>query len=260
MAGFDLLGEKMMHTQRPILRTASFSFLIAIVLFPMVGCGPSYRSLRRQGQDAMIAQAYGPARVFFLKAEDKHPRRAENLHDLGACSVALARQRFEEGNRAAAMRELDEAVDYYTQAIDAHPGFAAAIEGKNVALKLKGQFDEALQTAEWAAEFVGPSAKQYLFLAKNLEERGDIDGAFLRYRQAIAVEPRNFEAHKEFAAFLQRHGNEQAAIFHLQMAYRLNPLDTWVADQLTKRGAVPSLASDRPSPTPQTSTLPTGQP
>jgi len=206
----------------------------------------------------MIGEAYGAARIFFLQAEEMRPRRADNLHDLGACSVVLARERFQEGNRSAAMRELDEAISYYTQAIDAHPGHLAAIEGKHVALKLKEHFDEALQVAEWAAEFVGPSARQYLFLAENLEERGDIDDAFLRYRQAVAVEPRNFEAHKRFGAFLQRHGNEEAAVFHLQLAYRLNPLDTWVADELSKRGAVPALASDRPSPVEQTQS--TGRP
>jgi len=249
-----------MHTRRPIFRTLLSCVLAATVLMPLVGCSQNYRSLRRQGQKAMLDEAYGAARVFFLQAEDKRPRRADNLHDLGACSVMLARQRFQEGNRAAAMRELDDAINYYSQAIDAHPGHLAALEGKAIALKLKGQFDQALKTAEWAAEFVGPSARQYMFLAENLEERGQIDDAFLRYRQAVAVEPRNFEAHKAFAAFLQRHGNEEAAVFHLQMAYRLNPLDTWVLDELSKRGAVPTLASDRTQAATTGQTRPAGQP
>lgn len=249
-----------MHTRRPFLRTLFSTVLMATVLAPMVGCAQNYHSLRRQGQRAMLDEAYGAARVFFLQAEDARPRRADNLHDLGACSVLLARQRFQDGNRSAAMRELDEAIGYYTQAIDAYPGHQGALEGKTVALKLKGQFDEALQTAEWAAEFVGPSARQYMFLAENLEERGSIDDAFLRYRQAVAVEPRSFEAHKGFAAFLQRQGNEEAAVFHLQTAYRLNPLDTWVTDELSRRGAVPALVSDRPNATSVGQTQPTGQP
>ncbi len=249
-----------MKTRRPFLRTFLSTVLVATVLAPMVGCSQNYHSLRRQGQKAMIGEAYGAARIFFLQAEEARPRRADNLHDLGACSVVLARQRFQNGNRSAAMRELDEAINYYTQAIDAHPGHRGALEGKTVALKLKGQFDEALQTAEWAAEFVGPSARQYLFLAENLEERSDIDDAFLRYRQAISVEPRGFEAHKAFAGFLQRHGNEEAAVFHLQVAYRLNPLDSWVADELSQRGAVPALVSDRSNPTPVRQTQPPVQP
>jgi len=219
----------------------------SVTIPPIVGCGPSYRQLRREGQQAMIAGAYGPARVLFQQAEEKKARRAQNLYDLGMCSVMLAKERFEQSNHAAAMRELDEAVDYFNASIDAHPGFTASIEGKNVALKLRGQFDEALKNAEWAATFVGPSAKQYMFLANELEERGDVDGALLRYREAVALEPRNFKVHLAFAKFLLRHGNEDAAVFHLQAAYRLNPSDAWVTDELARRSAIPTLAADRPS-------------
>ena len=113
----------------------------------------------------------------------------------------------------------------------------------NTALELKGQFDTALKHAEWAAEYVGPSARQYIFLAKELEERGDVDGALLRYRQAVAMEPGNPKAHVAFATFLLRAKDEPAAIHHLQAAYRLNPLDEWVVDQLTARSALPPLTS-----------------
>jgi tetratricopeptide (TPR) repeat protein len=192
----------------------------------------------------MLDRAYGPARYFFEEAERVRPRRVENLHDLGACSVMIARERFEQMNHAAAMRELDKAIGYYTQAIEVYPGHQASIEGKNVALELKGQFDEALKHAEWAAKFVGPSAKQYVFLAEELEERGDVDGAMLRYRQAVAVEPDNPKAHVAFARFLLRSKNEPAAVHHLQLAYRLDPSDDWVVDQLAARGAVPPLAPE----------------
>ncbi len=205
------------------------------------GCGPNYRQLRYEGQKAMLKDSYWPARYFFRQADELKPRQIENLHDLAVCSVMLARKRFEEMNHAAAMRELDSAIGFYSQALDVHPGHQASIEGKNIALELKGQFDEALKHAEWAAEFVGPSAKQYVFLAKELEQRGDVDGALLRYRQAVAMEPDNPEAHVAFARFLLRHHNERMAIHHLQAAYHLNPLDEWVVDQLASRSALPPL-------------------
>lgn len=204
-------------------------------------CSPSHYQLRREGQKAMLDGGYGAARVFFLQAEERKPRNVENLHDLGACSVMLARQKFEQRNHAAAMRELDSAIGYYTEAIDTHPGHQASIEGKNLALEMKGRFDEALAHAQWAVRFVGPSARQYVFLARELEERGDMDGALLRYKQAVAVEPENFDAHTLFAKFLLRHENEPAAIHHLQAAYKLNPLDEWVIDELARRSALPNL-------------------
>ena len=89
---------------------------------------------------------------------------------------------------------------------------------------------------------IGPSAKQYIFLARELEERGDSDGAFLRLRQAVAVQPGSAEAHRAFARFLLKSANEDAAIFHLQQAYRLDPTDQWVMDELMQRHALPPLA------------------
>jgi tetratricopeptide (TPR) repeat protein len=191
----------------------------------------------------MLAGMYAPARYMFEQAETFRPRRLENLHDLGVCSVIVARQKFDEMNHAAAMRELDKAIAYYSRAIEVHPGHQAAIEGKNVALKLKGQFEEALRHVEWVAKFVGPSARQYVFLARELEERGDMDGALLAYRQAVAVEPNNPEGHVAFAKFLLTCKDDEAAVYHLRMAYYLDPSNAWVIDQLASRGAVPPPAS-----------------
>ncbi len=228
-------------TTKSLVRFYTLLLSVAILL-PLMGCGPNYYDLRREGQHAMISGAYGPAKIFFSQANGRVARRVENLHDLGACSVMIARKKFKQSQRAAAMRELDDAVEYYSTALDVHPGHQASIEGKMVALKLKGQFDKAIGHAEWAAKFVGPSSTQYLFLASELEERKDDEGALLRYRQAVAVDPRNSEVHIKFADFLLRHNNEPAAIHHLQVAYRIDPLNKWVTDQLANRGALPTLA------------------
>ncbi len=223
--------------------TSCPSFLAMAVLVPAIapltGCGPSYLQLRKEGQIAMLNGQYGPARYLLLRAEEKRHRHVENLHDLGACSVMLAREKFALRNHAAAFRELDVAIDYYSRAVEEHPGHQASLEGKNVALKLKGQFQKALEHAEWAAEFVGPSARQYVFLADELEQRGDLDGSLLRYRQAVAVEPENAAAHVAFAKFLFRNQNEPAGLAELRQANRLNPDDEWIAQQLAMRGFAP---------------------
>ncbi|MFQ5589770.1 MAG: tetratricopeptide repeat protein [Phycisphaerae bacterium] len=233
---------------RNLYRTISFRFFSIVVPVSLSalaasGCAHNYRELRRDGQLAMLGGAYGSACVLFKEAENLKPRDVENLHDLGTCSIMLARERFRQMNEAAAMREVDAAIAYFSEAIDARPDHQASLEGKNIALELKGQFDEALRHAEWAAEFVGPAARQYVFLAKELEERGDNDGAFLRYRQAVAMEPGNAEAHRAFAAFLLRNNNETAAVVHLKTAYKLDPTDKWVLEELAARSAVPPLTS-----------------
>lgn len=220
---------------------------LAAIVAPLAmfsGCGPDYRQLRIEGHMAVINGSYGAGRHFFQQAELKRPRKdADNLHDMGVCSVMLAKQRFEERNYAAAMREVDSAIAYYTGAIDTDPGHQASIEGKNISLELKGQFDEALKQAEWAAEFVGPSAKQHIWLAKEHEERGDLEGALLRYRQAVAMEPKNASAHIALADFLLRMDNRDAAVHHLGIANRLDPSNQWVRDKLIAYGATDRLVS-----------------
>jgi tetratricopeptide (TPR) repeat protein len=172
-----------------------------------------------------------------LNAEDKAHRRVETLHDLGVCSVMVAKQKFEDRNHAAAFRELDNAVAYYQRAIDEYPGHQASLEGLNIAQELKGQFEEALKTAQWAAEFVGPSAKQQIFLAEEYEQRGDLDAALLRYRQGVTMEPENAKAHIAIAQFLMRHDNDKAAVHHLVEANRIDPKNAWVNEQLASHSS-----------------------
>jgi tetratricopeptide (TPR) repeat protein len=214
------------------------------VMLTVMGCGPDYRQLRLEGQQACLKSSFGVGRSFFDQAEDMRPRQnADNLHDLGVCSVMVARQKFLDRNFAAAMREADAAFGYFTRAVDMNPGHQASIEGKSVALELKGQFDQAIKQAEWAAEFVGPSPRQYVWLARKLDERGDKEAAMLRYRQAVALGPKDFEAHAAMAEFLLRHDNPNAAMPHLEIAGKLNPKDIWVADQLARPRGSARLAS-----------------
>ena len=211
----------------------------------LAGCGPSFQELRLEGQRAVAERNWGAARHLFNEAHLKVPEHAENLHDLGVCSMVLARKKFELGNRAAALREADRAVEYFSRSIDAHPGFQPALLGKNRALELKGQFEEALRTAHWAARYVGPSAEQYLFLAAEYEERGDLDGALLRCRQALAIEPYNPAAHKAIGMLHLRAGNRSVAIEALMESLRLDPTQQDVADQLRSMGeSVPAVAPD----------------
>lgn len=228
----------------PRLHARSWVFLLlAVSMVPvLVGCGPSYRELRMDGQRVMVRGEFGPAYYLFEMADQKRRNQVLNLHDMGFCGVMLARQRFDHINYAAAMLQLDRSIECYNRAIDAHPGHQASLVGKNIALELMGQFEEALEHAEWAAKFVGPSARQHLFLAEEFEQRGDVDAALLRYRQAVAMEPRNATAHTAIARFLLKHNNENSAVWHLQQAYRLNPRNRWVSDQLQQRGKVPPLA------------------
>lgn len=202
----------------------------------LAGCGPTFRDLRLAGQQQVAKGNWGAARNLLHEAMTKVPEDPENLHDLGVCATMLARQEFQERNHAAAMRDVDRAIDYYTRSIGAYPGFRSSILGKNRAQELKGQFEDALRTAHWAARYVGPSAEQFLFLGAEYEERGDLDAALLRYRQAVAIEPNSARAHRALGLLHRRAGNREAAIAELDRSLELDPTQADVAEALRALG------------------------
>ncbi len=230
-------------SSRPVVAICCLATIV------LTGCGPKYLDFRRDGLDAMYRGDYAPAAIFFAHAEEIRPRNIENLHDLGICHTMVARLKFEQRNHPAAFRELDRAIAYYERALDVRPGNLACTEGLNTALELKGQFERALQNAEWTAKFVGPRAKQHIFLAREYEKRGDHDAALLRYRQAVVMEPNNAEAHVAIADFLIRHRQDAAAIHHLRAALRIEPHNTWAREQLAARGALAPPVQTMADPT-----------
>jgi tetratricopeptide (TPR) repeat protein len=210
-----------------------------LILVCAAGCStePTFAELRAAGQQQVIEHNVGVAKRLFEEAEELRREDAYNLHDLGICAMIRARDLFSQGHHPAAMREIDQSIAYYDRAITVHPGFQSALLGKKRALKLKGQFDAALRHAEWVSVFVGPAAEQQIFLARELEERGDMDAALLRYRQAVAMEEDHAGAHAELGRFLHRQGRGEAAIPHLQESYRLDPTDREVLRLLVELGA-----------------------
>ena len=226
-------------------RCLKFSHWLAVPvsLLVLAGCGPDpdFRELRLAGQRQMIVGNYAAARGLFRHAHELTPENASNLCDLGDCCLYFAKDQFARRNVAAAMREVDSAVEYYQRSINAHPGFQPSLLGKNIALELKGQFERAVEVAEWAVEFVGPSARQQLFLAHEMEQRGDMDAARLRYRQAAAMEPDNPTAQAELGMFYRRIDNPELAVKHLTKAYMLDPSQVEVAAALAELGAPPSI-------------------
>lgn len=215
------------------IRKLVISLSMVVVCLSVTACRPTYARLRFEGHRAMSKNDYRAARAFFGEAHDRKAGDEENLFDLGMVSMHYAHERFQQRNEPAALRELDQAIWYFSRAIESRPGMQSATIAKNNALELKGKFDSALSEAEWAAAFVGPSAQAYLYLASELEERGDLDAALLRHRQAVAIEPHNATAYAALGQFLLRQDRTDAAIEALQRAYELDPLTPGVVKTLT---------------------------
>ena len=217
-------------------------FVSLVSLTIVSGCGPTYKELRIEGQNQFAQDRFGTARHLFEEAHLKYPEDPENLHDIAACCMMQATEHLNSRNHAAAQRDLDRAIDFYNRAINAHPGFKPALMGKNRAQELKGQSDEALRTATWAAKYVGPSADQYVFLASEHEQRGDLDTALLHYRQGLAMEPNNANVHKGIGMLHQKAGRHDLAVKSLHRSLELNPSQQDVVAMLREMGeSVPSV-------------------
>ncbi|MBI1827827.1 MAG: tetratricopeptide repeat protein [Planctomycetes bacterium] len=227
----------MLHSHRNVNSKLFGACAIAILGCLASGCATSsndttYDRWRSEAQDAMHRGDYAVARSLLLSAENKHARDPVTLHNLGVCSLHVAMAKSQEMNYAAAMRELDVAEAYFRRAIDASPAFQPSQEGLNESLELKGEYAMALKEAEWAATNVGPSSKEQIFLAGALERQGDVDGALLRYRQAVAMEPKSPVPHVALGIFLKRTGDGAGALAEFQAAQELNPKDQYVAGQI----------------------------
>jgi len=226
------------------MRTCTTVFVAWAVAGLLVGCGPSLSELHMQGVRAYRQGDLARAQAMFEAVLEKDPERAETLYFLGRCYHTLARRKFRDHNTPGALRAVEEAIFYYNQAIEAFPGYQAALEDKNRALELKGQYEQALQVAEWAKRYAGPAAERHIFLAKELLERGDYDGALDYLQQAVAMEPRNAKAHAELGRFYMLMGQNRKAVAELQRAYELNPAEPGVVRDLRRLGATPKPPLD----------------
>ena len=211
-----------------------------------LGCEPSFEQLRENAYTEMRTGNLIAARGLFKAAADKKPESPDVLYSIARIYHAFGELSLREKDIPGAMRDLDYALHYYDRAVEAYPGYEAALRGKNRVYELRGQFDQALQVARWAARNAGPNARQHAFLADELEERGDLDNALLRLRQAVKMEPRNARAHMELGRFHLRNRQPKLAAEEFQVAYQLDPNLPGLAADLEKLGYQPVLADGDP--------------
>ncbi|MCG3138721.1 MAG: hypothetical protein HJJLKODD_02589 [Phycisphaerae bacterium] len=203
----------------------------------ITGCGPNQFELyRRQGLQMVQDQRYEAAAGAFREAMLRVPQHTDNLCDIAWCHLRIAEQYMSREDPQAASREIDVAINYYNRAIKYYPGYQRALDGKNHALEMKGQYVEALATIQWASRNVGPDAATHIRLAQEYAERGDADRALLTYRQAVAMEPENPVPNRMIGQYYLTLGRRDEAVYYLQRSYQLDPTQTLVAEELDRLG------------------------
>lgn len=171
---------------------------------------------------------------------------------LGRCYLDLAKARAAEQTTIAAMTYADKAVFYFESAIQASPSHMKAIDGKAEALRVKGEYQRATETARQVGSQLSPTANVLITKARAYEAGGDMDMAMITYRQAVIAEPTNPVTLEAYGRALLIAGDRDRGLEYLRKAYEIKPTVA-VLDTLHQYGAVPELAPGgglRPMPLP----------
>ena len=82
-------------------------------------------------------------------------------------------------------------------------------------------------------------AEDYFLLGKIYAFRGDADSAIDAYNRAARLDPSSFYVTKEYGLYLERMGQNTAALPVLKRAFAMNTSDTQLAQALRRLGVVP---------------------
>lgn len=162
-------------------------------------------------------------------------------------TVGDAQEAYDIGVNYLRQKRLEEALEYFNQALAADPQFADALNAKAVVLAHQGRYDEALALGEQAAALLPDQLGFRLNIALFHYLKGDRRQAEILYRQVVAqddayeglldflagVESAE-ESYRMAASYLQQ-GELDKALEHLNRALEIQPE---LGDALNAKGVV----------------------
>ena len=127
-------------------------------------------------------------------------------------SVVSAKQHYKIGLKLQTLRNHEEAVASFNQAIALQAGFAEAFHGRGIALKGLGRFDAAVASYDRALAIKPDFAQAWFNRALSLQELKRHEEAIKSYDCAIAANPRYALAHCGRAIMLLNIGRAEEAV------------------------------------------------
>lgn len=135
-----------------------------------------------------------------------------------------------------ARENVEQAEQRFKRAIELDPEFAGAYAGLSFNHSVKARFrfsdspelekKRSLEYATKAIEIDNRLAWGHVALGGAYLANGDPDLAIEAVRHALVIEPNSYEANLFMGLYLQFAGQPTLAVKHLEIAQRLNPVDT----------------------------------
>jgi tetratricopeptide (TPR) repeat protein len=161
---------------------------------------------------------------------------------LARCYLEMAIKNFADKNPGAAMHDLEEALYWSNLAVDADQGNPQVTQVRVEILKLRGEIEAAVRTAQWGTKVQGPNAKSLLLMAKTYMDVGAYDEAQVSIRQAIAVDPYNIDVRTQAAKFYEKLGKPDLAREQYEEIYRLDQANPEAKKQIGTESEAPAEA------------------
>lgn len=127
------------------------------------------------------------------------------------------------GSLLKARGKLDEAADYYRQAVRIKPDYIAGYNNLGNALLEQGKLDEAIICYRKALQIEPDLAKTHFNLGNALRAKGKLDEALCHYHKALQTTPNDADVHINLGVTLTAQGAINEAFTHFRQAVRLKP-------------------------------------
>ncbi len=215
------------------------ALMIPIAAALLSGCSRTYDPVEtyNRGYAEYISGNCTRAIGYYKWALEIKKEYSAPMIGLARCYLEMAIKNFEENNPGAAMHDLEEALYWSNLAVDADPGNPQVTQVRVEILKMRGEIEAAVRTAQWGAKVQGPNAQSLLLMAKTYMEVGAYDEAQVTIRQAIAVDPYNVDVRTQAAKFYEKIGKPDLAREQYEEIYQMDQANPDVLDKLDSETA-----------------------
>lgn len=159
-------------------------------------------------------------------ALDEYNKLGDELEELSTAEsdkITKAKNAYNRGNKAVKLRQFQEAIDAYNQAIELDPAMANAYYGKAIALKYLKQYDESETAYQKAIELDPTNSKAYLSLGNLYRAKEEYNQAIQVYYKALEQDSSLDKAYYEIGYTYSKQKNDAKAAEAFKKAVALNP-------------------------------------